>query len=154
MDRATLETNFVKIVPLNAAETVTLNVHHDSALYLVRYYTDEEILRRNLVVNMAIYRISDAAAQTLRELTEEVVEKLKYLAIGMEEEGRYQLDDKHFYLSLDPESGIVHFRHFYLNSATGERLPSKRGCSISLTDTLEFFRCLPICMQYAAEMED
>ena len=66
LTRDVLEESFIQIVPLNEAETVTLNIHKDrKSIYLVRYFTAAEKSRRSTNVNMVVFVMSIEAALTL-----------------------------------------------------------------------------------------
>ena len=144
LTRDVLEESFTKIIPLNEAETVTLNLHENKRqLYLVRYFTEAEKIRRGSNVNMVVFVMSIEAADTLLACRRDVLSKLGMMSVGLDIDERIQLDSKHNYLGLDASSNCCHFRNYYLNESTGERLPGKKGCSVSPTDVIEMYECLP-----------
>ena len=125
-------------MPLNPEDTVTINVHKNKHIYVVRYYDEEERKRKGITHHMSVFQCSDEASETLHHLREDACEKLSMASIGFDVSERYLLDEKFRYLVIDSDSGMCHLRHYYLNAQTGERLPSKRGCAITTTDMLEF----------------
>lgn len=139
-----MEATFVKIIPLNETETVTLNLHEDrKKIYLVRYYTDEEKTRKQLKVNMSIFVMSIEAAETLMDTHKDILQKIGMMSVGLDVDERVQLDSEHNYLGLDAKSNCCHFRNYYLNESTGLRMPGKKGCSVTPADVVEMYEALP-----------
>lgn len=143
----------MKIVPLNKEDSVTINVHKDKRIYVVRYYSEEEKLKRNVSHNMTVFRFSDAAHEAMDRNKDDVADKLDVMSIGMDVDEKYRLDDDNNFLVLDSQSGMCHLRQYYKNEKTGEWLPTKRGTAITPPDLMEVYEALPVCRALKNSMD-
>ena len=142
----------MKIVPVNKEDTVTINVHRDKRIYAVRYYSEEERMRRGVSHSMTVFRFTDAAIDAMERNKEHAAEKLEFMSIGMDVDEKFKLDDDNNFLVLDSQSGMCHLRQYYKNDK-GEMMPTKKGTAVTPPDLMEIYEALPVCVALKNSMD-